>query len=263
MWRAKRLKFASSTLSRIDILGVPLDPRTARESREALAEFVDRESGCAHVVTLNPEYVMAARADRDFAAAIRRADLVLADGVGVVLAARMLGGTSGATVERLTGVDIVERLAESGTPLFFLGAGPGIAESAARRLVERFPATRVVGTWAETDATPSHDDEAIGRIAASGARAVLVAFGATNQVVWIDRNRGRLADSGARLAVGVGGAFDYLAGTAARPPRLVRSVGLEWLWRLLREPWRWRRQLVLPCFAGLVIRERARQGRRS
>jgi N-acetylglucosaminyldiphosphoundecaprenol N-acetyl-beta-D-mannosaminyltransferase len=150
-----------------------------------------------------------------------------------------------------------------GTPVFFIGAGSGVADLAAHRLVERFPKARIVGTWAETNADAGNDGEAIRRIAASGARAVFVAFGAKGQVTWIDRNRERLAASGVRLAVGVGGAFDYLAGTAPRPPRLIRRVGLEWLWRLAREPWRWRRQLVLPRFAVLVAWARARQGRRS
>lgn len=248
------------TDARFHLLGVPLDPRSREESVAAIETLLARESGCAHVVTLNPEYVMAARRRADFAAAIGRADLVLADGAGVVMAARLLGGTAGRRAERLIGVEIVELLAERGLPTFLLGAGPGVAEAAAARLSARWPQARLVGVWAE--ATPTGDDEALRRIEASGARAVAVAFGAEGQVGWIDRNRGRLDTVGVRLAVGVGGSFDYLAGAAIRPPKLVRDLGLEWLWRLAREPWRWRRQLVLPRFAFLVLAAKLRQVRR-
>jgi N-acetylglucosaminyldiphosphoundecaprenol N-acetyl-beta-D-mannosaminyltransferase len=132
-----------------------------------------------------------------------------------------------------------------------------VAESAAARLRARWRQAQIVGVWAE--ATPNEDDEALRRIATSGARAVTVAFDAEGQVGWIDRNRDRLGAAGVRLAVGVGGSFDYLAGTAKRPPKFVRDLGLEWLWRLAREPWRWRRQLALPQFVSLVLLAKLRQ----
>ena len=250
------------TDGRLDLLGVPLDPRTRQESVDAIDVLLACETGCAHVVTLNPEYVMAARRKPSFAAAIERADLVLADGAGVVFAARLLGGAAGKRTQRLTGVEIVEHLAQRGVSVFFLGAGPGVAEAAANQLGGRWPTSRVVGVWADATSDPPDDDESNRRIAASGARAVAVAFGAEGQVTWIDRNRDRLDAAGVRLAVGVGGSFDYLSGLAKRPPKLVRDLGLEWLWRLVREPWRWRRQLVLPKFALLVLGARLRQGAR-
>ena len=83
---------------------------------------------------------------------------------------------------------------------------------------------------------------------------MLVGYGAPAQVIWIQRNRAALADAGVRVAVGVGGALDYLAGSVSRAPQLVRASGLEWAYRLVREPWRWRRQLALPIFAFLVVR---------
>jgi N-acetylglucosaminyldiphosphoundecaprenol N-acetyl-beta-D-mannosaminyltransferase len=241
---------------RVELLGVPLDPRTRSESVASLVQLLERPDRCAHVVTLNPEYVIAARRDSAFLAAIQRADLILADGAGVVAAARALGIPG---VERLTGVEIVEHLAENGTRLFFLGAGPGVAESARAKLSARFPTARIVGTWSGGSPNPSDDDESILRIAASGAEAVAVAYGAEGQVLWIERNRERLSHAGVRLAVGVGGSFDYLSGLAARPPEMVRRAGMEWLWRLGREPWRWRRQLALPRFALLVLRTRIRR----
>jgi N-acetylglucosaminyldiphosphoundecaprenol N-acetyl-beta-D-mannosaminyltransferase len=247
------------TSARLDLLGVPLDPSTRQASVDAIQALLARESGCAHLVTLNPEYVMAARRNPAFASAIERADVVLADGAGVVLAARLLGA-AGTQAERLTGVEIVELLARKGVPTFFLGAGPGVADAAAARLSASWPQANLVGVWAEASSDQKDDAEAMNRIAESGARAVAVAFGAEGQVAWIDRNRDRLDAAGVRLAVGIGGSFDYLSGMAKRPPKVVRDLGLEWLWRLAREPWRWRRQLVLPRFAVLVLGARLRQG---
>ena len=103
------------------------------------------------------------------------------------------------------------------------------------------------------------DAESIARIREREANVVLVGYGAPAQVVWIRRNRDALAEAGVRIAIGVGGALDYLAGTAPRAPELARRLGLEWAYRLAREPWRWRRQLALPMFAYLVARARFEQ----
>jgi N-acetylglucosaminyldiphosphoundecaprenol N-acetyl-beta-D-mannosaminyltransferase len=111
----------------------------------------------------------------------------------------------------------------------------------------------IAGTWADGSPAAEYDHEAVERIEASGARVVAVAYGAPGQILWIERNQQRLAEREVRLVVGVGGALDYLSGTATRPPNIIRRLGLEWLFRLLREPWRWRRQRVLPVFAARVL----------
>ena len=241
---------------RVNLLGVPLDPRSTAESLCDLLSLLEDSASCGHVVTLNPEYVMAALEAPAFLAAIERADLIVADGAGVVAAARLLRI---AKVERLTGVAIVEHLVEAGVPLFLLGAGPGVAQRAMERLSARFPGARIVGQWGGGTPAPADDDESLRRIVESGAHVVAVAYGAEGQVLWIDRNRNRLAAAGVRLAIGVGGSFDYLSDLAVRPPEILRRTGMEWLWRLGREPWRWRRQLALPRFVLLVLKARARQ----
>ena len=246
---------------RLRILGVALDAGDAADARARLRAFLVEpwDGRCRHLVTLNPEYVMAARRDPAFAQAIEEADLVTADGVGVAVAARLTGGRAGRRVRRVTGVDFVEWLAaESGpraAPLFLLGAGQGVAEAAGRELRRRYPAARIGGWWSEGTPRPVDDAETLARIRASGAHAVVVAYGAPGQVHWIHRNRDDLAAARIRVAVGVGGALDYLAGAAPRAPAAVRWIGLEWLYRLVREPWRWRRQLVLPVFAARVALE--------
>lgn len=241
--------------TRTEILGLPIDLDPSN-----VAELLAPETtGLTHIVTLNPEYVMAARKDDAFRAAIRRAELVVADGVGIVLALRLRG----ASAQRMTGVDLVQELAGTGRPLFLLGAGPGVADEAASRLTAGLPHARIVGTWADGTPDPTHDKESLRRIAESEAEIVLVAYGAPGQVLWIERNRAVLAAAGVRIAIGVGGALDYVAGRARRPHPIVRKLGLEWLARLVREPWRWRRQLVLPWFAILVVTEAVRLRGRS
>ena len=109
---------------------------------------------------------------------------------------------------------------------------------------------------------PGDDGDSIERIRERQANVVLVGYGAPRQLLWIERNRQALTDSGVRIAIGVGGALDFVAGTVDRAPDRVQRLGLEWLYRLLHEPWRWRRQLALPVFAVQVARERRSRGAR-
>ncbi len=251
----------SQARSTIDVLGFPVDALSAEDVWHSIdrALSLSRSHRCLHVVTLNPEYVMAARTDPEFASALKRADLITADGVGVALATR-LDRRDHATAGRVTGVEVLRHLAsksrDDGSPLFLLGAGPGVAAEAATALEAEFPDTRITGWWSAGSALPKDDAEAIKRISASGARAVAVAYGARGQVFWIDRNKDALSAAGVRVAVGIGGAFDFVAGRVPRAPVPIQRIGLEWLYRLGREPWRWRRQLVLPRFAALVVKDR-------
>jgi N-acetylglucosaminyldiphosphoundecaprenol N-acetyl-beta-D-mannosaminyltransferase len=252
----------------IDVLGFPVQGFSPQDVWRVIDHALSDRKGrsCLHVVTLNPEYVMAARKDPEFAAAIRRADLITADGVGVAMSTR-IDRRSRSKVERVTGVEIVRHLAEQSrdvrVPLFLLGADPGVAADAAWKLDQELPGVTIAGWWSEGSAEPIDDREAISRIHACGARAVAVAYGARGQVMWIDRNRDELSAAGVRVAVGVGGAFDFIAGRVPRAPAFVQRIGLEWLYRLVREPWRWRRQLVLPQFALLVLKDRFLGGRRE
>jgi N-acetylglucosaminyldiphosphoundecaprenol N-acetyl-beta-D-mannosaminyltransferase len=252
----------SAARARIDILGIGLDLLTGSEAmawlQSALSDPWDGQ--CRHIVTLNPEYVMAAHEDGAFRDAISRADLVTADGVGITVAAKLVHG---AAVDRVTGVTLVDLLAAASgparAPMFLLGAGQGVADEAIARLTDRHPGLLSAGTWADGSAAPAHDGPALDRIAAGKARIVAVAYGAPGQVLWIDRNRERMAERGVRVAIGVGGALDYLSGAVEQPSPLAQRLGLEWLVRLVREPRRWRRQTVLPVFAFLVLVEAAQR----
>jgi N-acetylglucosaminyldiphosphoundecaprenol N-acetyl-beta-D-mannosaminyltransferase len=236
--------------TRVDILGVGFD----RIDLAAAAErIIERHAAGQRtfVITANPEFVMLARGDADLAKLAHDADLVVADGTGVLVASRVLRDPLPGRVPGRLLVPAVLQLASG--PVFLLGAAPGVAERAAATLVRRIPSLRIAGTHAGSPA-PKDDETIRGLITAAGARIVLVAYGMPAQERWIARNLPLLPT--VRTAIGVGGVFDQLAGRVRLPPRFVHAIGLEWLWRLAFEPSRWRRQRVLPIFAALVVRQR-------
>jgi N-acetylglucosaminyldiphosphoundecaprenol N-acetyl-beta-D-mannosaminyltransferase len=235
----------------VDILGVRVDNATYQDLLTRLDAYI--ASGLPHqVVTLNPEMLIAAHDDPAFRAILNAADLNVADGVGLMLAARWLGHP---LRERVTGSDGIYRLAahcaQRGYRPYFLGAGPGVAETVAQRLTAVNPDLEVAGTYAGSPHARDQGD-IIERVRASTPDLLLVAYGVPAEEKWIARNRDRLA---VPAMIGVGGAFDFVAGVSRRAPVWMRRLGLEWLYRLIREPWRWRRQLALPRFLWLVLRQ--------
>jgi N-acetylglucosaminyldiphosphoundecaprenol N-acetyl-beta-D-mannosaminyltransferase len=232
------------------VLGVRVDCVDMDAALAHIEELVD--AGGHHLVaTVNPEFVMRAREDREFARVLESADLCLADGTGVVWAARRQGC---AIRNPVTGVDLIPPLAalcaRRGFRLFLLGAAPGVAVDLAARLRADNPGLEVVAHTGSPD--PSSDAETLRRIHEQWPHVVLVAYGAPKQELWIDRMKG---DLGAALSMGVGGSFDYLTGRVPRAPAWMRGAGLEWLFRLVNQPWRIRRMAVLPVYAFQVIRK--------
>lgn len=244
-------------VKRTSILGVPVDASTWSEVQEAIREHLQLGDGCLHIATLNPEYAMSARSDPSFADAIDASGLITVDGIGVALGLRVLYPMLQA--ERVTGVMLSWFLGEVSAQmeegLFLLGAAPGVAQDAGKKIMEAHPGAWIVGAWAEGSPRPEHDARTIARIRESRASMLLVAYGAPAQVHWIHRNLPELERAGVNVVIGIGGAFDYISGNVPWAPPLVRKLGLEWAYRLAREPWRWRRQLVLPLFAALVAKE--------
>lgn len=232
----------------VRVLGVRVDCLDMTAVLDRVQQLV--EAGGHHLVaTVNPEFVMGARRDRKFAEVLESADLCLADGTGVVWAARRQGCTLSGPVP---GVDLIPPLAtmcaRHGYRLFLLGAAPGVAAELAAQLRAGNPGLEVADHPGSPD--PSSDDETLGLIRAHQTRVLLVAFGAPKQELWIDRVKDRL---GVSVAMGVGGSFDYLTGRVPRAPAWMRSAGLEWLHRLVRQPWRVRRMVVLPAYALRVL----------
>lgn len=241
-------------MRRISILGAEIDPLTLEEAVNRAAALV--ASGGAHqVVTLNPEYLYRAQRERDLLEIAREAALVTADGVGIVWAARVHGFF---LPERVTGIDLLlalcRRAAAEGWRVFLLGGRPGVAKEAAARLVRDYPGLTVAGTH-HGYFSGAEEATVLEQIRAAQPQLLFVGLGAPKQERWIFQQRAAL---GSLVAVGVGGSFDVLSGRAKRAPAWMRRLGLEWLGRLLLEPRRWRRMLVLPCFALLVLRARGK-----
>lgn len=245
--------------ARVSVLGVPLADCGRGLALAWIRSWLHGRRARA-VYTVNPEFVMAARSDPGFLAALANADLNLVDGAGLLAAARLCGRRG---PQRLPGVDLIPELcricAAGGHPLYLLGGRSGAAAQAAAILVRDHPGLNIAGTSEPDD--PAGQAESICRaVRASGAHLLLVAFGTPRQEMWIGAHMER---TGARVVVGVGGSFDLISGRVRRAPRLLRRLGLEWLFRLAREPWRWRRQRVLPRFALLAIGQALRQRLRA
>ena len=238
---------------RLKILGVPVDAITYDGWMNQIGKWVEADNGAHHVCTVNPEFIIVARRDPIFFNILNRAAICVPDGVGLLWASRRLGAP---LPERVTGSDgvplIARHAAEKGWKMFFLGAGEGIAERAAGILKSQHPQLIISGTYGGSPAE-REEDEIVALINDSGADILLVAFGAPQQDKWIARNLPRL---NVAMAMGVGGSFDFIAGVVPRAPQWMRDRGLEWLYRLLRQPWRLLRMLRLPRFVIAVLRQK-------
>ena len=239
---------------RVDVLGVAFDNVTPEEAADRALALLE-EDGPHLVATPNPEIVQRANKDRAFAEILAGADLVVPDGVGVIYAAKILGRP---LKSRVPGIDLAAalmgRVAGTGKRLFLLGAAPGVAEQAAVNLRAAYPGLVVCGTH---DGYFQEDGPVIDAIRRAEADIVFVCLGAPKQEKWIAAH-GEAA--GARLYLGLGGSLDVFAGKAERAPERFQRLGLEWLYRLLKEPSRIGRMAKLPLFlvsaAGARLRGR-------
>lgn len=241
-------------LPTIEILGVPVVKATPERALAEVESLAD-ERAPAHVVYVNAHTLNLAHTDASYREVLRRAAIVLNDGSGVALAARMKGDRFPAN---LNGSDfnpeILRLSAERGWKVFFLGAADGVAVEAASKMAGRFPGLQIAG--ARGGYFGPGENEAVARdIAATGADVVMVAMGNPKQERWLDEH---LATTGCRLGVGVGAFFDFAAQRVRRAPAWMNRLGIEWVWRLMLEPGRlWKRYVVgNPAFLWRVFRER-------
>lgn len=242
---------------RIEILGIPIDAVTEEQAAEAIAEFMSSTSG-QKVFTPNPEMLVMARERPLFREALRVADLAIPDGAGLLWAARFLGKELPA---RVTGTDMVRRTcklaAENNRTVFLLGGAPGIAEKAADKLRAELPSLQIVGAMSggrvgyNEEERPVMDFGVERAINLAAPDILFVAFGHGKQEEWIHVHLHRF--SSVRLAMGVGGAFDFISGKAKRAPAFMRKMGLEWLWRLILQPWRIGRILTATVVFPLYV----------
>ncbi|MCL2616733.1 MAG: WecB/TagA/CpsF family glycosyltransferase [Defluviitaleaceae bacterium] len=242
-------------MMKTDILGVRFDSVTRAEAVGRLVGYLEDEGFARMVVTPNPEMVMAAVHNSQFRDILNLASLVVPDGIGVIIASRILGGKLS---QRVAGIELVEalftRLSEEGRScsVYLLGGKPGVAERAAEQLQSRYAAVRIAGV---RDGYFSEEYEKL--IAEDIGRAspdvLLVGLGFPKQEIFIDRYRAVL---NAKVSIGCGGSLDVFAGEVERAPVVFRRLGLEWLYRILRQPARWRRIGALPLFVLYVIKKR-------
>jgi N-acetylglucosaminyldiphosphoundecaprenol N-acetyl-beta-D-mannosaminyltransferase len=235
----------------LEILGCRLDPIGSKEAATRILALARQARG-AQVITLGTEMVVYAQHDPAFRAILNASALSLCDTVGLLAVARRRRAP---LRERVTGVELIDRLCAGavaqGVPIYLLGGAEGVAPAAAANLKARFPGLTVAGT--RSGYFRQDEAAAVARaIADSGAKLLFVGMGSPRQEYWLAQH---LRETGCGAGIGVGGSLDVIAGCVARAPRYVQRLGLEWLYRLMKEPWRWRRQLALPRFVWLVLLE--------
>lgn len=204
------------------------------------------------IIAVNPEKVMAAQRDPQVKELINASTYQIADGVGILLAAKLKGGN---ITSRVTGVDMMATLLkfaeEDGHPVYFYGAKEEVVAKAINNIQETHPNIRVAGY---TNGFEADEAALVSRIHQSGAKVLFVALGSPKQELWIRRNLQKLPN--VQVFQGVGGSFDVFSGTVKRAPAPFRKLGLEWLYRLGSSPSRIKRQMNLPVFLMKVMRSR-------
>ncbi|MCI9555125.1 WecB/TagA/CpsF family glycosyltransferase [uncultured Oscillibacter sp.] len=238
---------------RINVLGVGFDNVTMDEAVDRGMELL-HSPGTHCVVTPNPEIVEVCRENLAARQAVNGADLVLPDGIGVVKGAKMLGTP---LKEKVPGIEfaagLMERMAAEGRSLYLLGAKPGVAETAGEKLAAKYPGLKIAGTQ---DGYFQEDGPVVEAIRQSGADCVFVCLGAPKQELWMSRHG---QATGARLLCGLGGSLDVFAGVVERAPKFWSDHGLEWFYRLCKNPWRAKRMMKLPLFLVHVRKEKGRK----
>ena len=235
-------------MKRNDILGVGFDNLDKAEAVDFAYGLIDGKSH--RIVTPNSEIVYEARKNEELKAVLNASDLVVPDGVGVVLASKILRRKLKCKVAGIElGEALIAKMAESGKSLFLLGAKPGVAEAAAAKLQEKYPGLVIAGVH---DGYFKDDEAPIKAINESKADVCFVCLGAPKQELWMAKNKDKLNC----LMLGLGGSLDVFAGNVQRAPKIFIKLGLEWFYRLCKEPWRIGRMMALPKFLLVVIFKR-------
>jgi len=237
----RSLGTSAPQLPRISLLGIPVDNVTLPEAVEAIVDALDGNEPM-QVSFVNADCVNLAFRRADYRQALVESDMVFADGIGVRLAGKMMGQK---VVDNVNGTDLFPVLAsaleDTGKKIYLLGGKPGVADDVALWLLNRFPGLEIAG-YRDGYFSADEEEQVIEDIRTSGADLILVALGAPRQELWIRRVLPRL---GVKVAIGVGGLFDFFSGRIPRAPRWIREAGFEWAFRLYQEPGRlWKRYLI-------------------
>lgn len=239
------------------ILGCQIDLLNVNQALEEIRNLLHNKKTFAHIITVNAEIIYEANKNPKLKEMINGAHMVTPDGIGVVWAAKQFGYHP---YGRVTGIELLEEVcnvgAKEGWRVFFFGAAPGIAEKAALNLADKYPGLQVAGTI-NGYFTPEETADIVASIKESKADILFVGLGAPRQEYWINEHKEQLQ---VPVCIGVGGSFDVIAGLKKRAPSWMIKFNLEWLYRLISEPSRIKRQLALPKFVLLVLKEKFRRG---
>lgn len=231
----------------VNILGVHVNKYTMQEAVHKASSLLETEN-LSMIFTPNSEIILYASNNPEFTEVLNKGDMVIPDGIGVVYGAKILKNP---IKERVAGYDLVCNLlpimAEKGQSVYLLGAKPGVAEKAAETLLTRYPGLVIAGTH---NGYFKDDEEVIADINKCAPDFLMVCLGFPKQENWIYNNREKLS---ARLAIGAGGCLDVFAGTVQRAPEFYCKHGIEWLYRLVKQPTRFVRMLSLPKFGLKVL----------
>ena len=243
-------------MSKTTILGIKLNPTSKLNTLEHIKKYIKHPSGFYHIVSLNPENIIIAQSDGEFKKTIEKGQIQIVDGVGIVLAGRLLGFQ----VKKLTGVELMEELLKVADQLrlrvLLIGGKPNLALRLAECYSRAYKKAEFLGLEGFKDIKgplKSEEQKVFSIVSDFKPHLLFVSFGSPDQELWLDRHKNQLTGI---VCMGVGGAFDYAGGIIPRAPKIIRTLGFEWLFRLVAEPWRWRRQLKLIKFIWLVLKQK-------
>ena len=240
---------------KVNILGVLVDKVTVEQASDRIIEYISASEGANSVFTPNSEIIMAAYRDPEFCNLLNSSDLLTADGIGVVYASKIVKNP---IAERAAGYDIacrtLEKLAKLGGSLYLFGSKPGVAELAAANIESRYSGVKVVG-MSDGYLDEVKEKAIIEDIKSTKPDLLFVCLGAPKQERWISAHKSEL---GAKVCMGIGGSLDVFAGTVKRAPEFYTKHGIEWLYRLMKQPSRFVRMLDLPRF-GLKVLAKGRK----
>ena len=242
------------------LLGIRLNSRGRSDILEQIKKYISNPRGTIHIVSINPENLITAQENKLFKKIIETSQIQIIDGMGVVVAGRVLGIK---VRGRLTGVRLMEELVKMADRLrlrvLLIGGRPNLALKLADCYSQTYSEAKFLGLAGIKNIKKplkSEESRIFSIVSDFKPHILLASFGSPDQELWLDRHKGQFRGI---VCMGVGGAFDFHGGNVARAPKFIRQIGLEWLFRLFKEPWRWRRQLRLVKFLWLVLKEKFKQ----
>jgi N-acetylglucosaminyldiphosphoundecaprenol N-acetyl-beta-D-mannosaminyltransferase len=243
-----------------NILNIAINPETKSSVLEKILLYMSKPTGFFHIVSLNPENMVISTENEMFRKVVETAQIKIVDGVGVVIAARWLGVQLGS---RITGVGLMEDMLKVASDrrlrVLMIGGKENLALKLAECYKDQFPEAKFKGLKGiENINNPKEDEEdtIFSIVTDYKPHLIFVAFGSPDQELWIARHKKEFTNC---VVMGVGGAFDYLSGNVVRAPIFIQKIGLEWLFRLINQPWRWKRQLKLFKYIWLIIKQKIEQ----